>query len=805
MSRRRDDTADVTGKESPPTSTSGSSGHRRAVSLLAVPEQAQKKPAASKSPSKSKPSAASNAKPKSLAEIIKNSPPPTKKSSATAAAAATATAAQTHAANAATTSAMSGPPTSKPPRPSHVTSVRAHRSIPSMRSVCFHARIGVGTKNLIGVGRVCVVVGRGRSWRDELIGCLYEALGMLVGVQAMMDSLQPGMASRFFIPTEPVASPNNSRRDNTKTAADAPPKSTTLNTSSTASPSSESKINSQRPGLMKSATSEQIVSLTDASLNSTLRSSAPALMALMDSTASINPSQTRHSPTSETCENRHANRERTDSPLSNENPKHSLVVVDNDVLEEPAKSSSTPTEDSAWGFRRYVTKFGTEGYSNTSRTDIPDDFTVPLSSSTVLSRQMLQKVKTNGANNKLVIDALWSYQTLYEVKTLSVTIIIPEFHIARKITYSATDTAQSLITSLLHNYETSGVKNFLAFLPLGYQQKLVGLWLDNSRTLESYSLSSLVEPTLILYNGTFDEKIIDTSTYTWLRNNLAMEKLISKWISALINWEAFYQPRKKKIKEKVRKGVPDCLRGYLWQKLSCSGERQTSHPQEYEMHLKSTEDNEFARKIKVDVGRTFPNHPFFATATGQETLYRVLYAYSVRDSDVGYCQGLNFVVGTLLMRMNEEAAFWTLDSILLLYSMRGFFLAGVPCLSSSLTAFEALVSRLIPDISEFFNDLNVPYGAFASWFLTIFAGSFPVPLVSMIWDWFFCEDFTVVFKVALSFLKMNREKLFKLSFSEIIPFLQSEPHKMSPQEYDVLLTQAAKVVLPPRLLADIGM
>lgn len=33
-------------------------------------------------------------------------------------------------------------------------------------------------------------------------------------------------------------------------------------------------------------------------------------------------------------------------------------------------------------------------------------------------------------------------------------------------------------------------------------------------------------------------------------------------------------------------------------------------------------------------------------------------------SQIGYCQSLNFLVGILLMHMDEEDAFWTLDAML---------------------------------------------------------------------------------------------------------------------------------------------
>ena len=54
-------------------------------------------------------------------------------------------------------------------------------------------------------------------------------------------------------------------------------------------------------------------------------------------------------------------------------------------------------------------------------------------------------------------------------------------------------------------------------------------------------------------------------------------------------------------------------------------------------------------------GRTFPSHPYFASSQkqgGQATLRRMLHAYAVADSDTGYCQGISFVAGMILMHVS---------------------------------------------------------------------------------------------------------------------------------------------------------
>lgn len=66
--------------------------------------------------------------------------------------------------------------------------------------------------------------------------------------------------------------------------------------------------------------------------------------------------------------------------------------------------------------------------------------------------------------------------------------------------------------------------------------------------------------------------------------------------------------------------------------------------------------------IGKDIGRSFPNVDMFRDpdGEGQQMLARVLKCFSLYDTKIGYCQGLGFVVGPLLMHMTDAEAFCVL-------------------------------------------------------------------------------------------------------------------------------------------------
>lgn len=59
--------------------------------------------------------------------------------------------------------------------------------------------------------------------------------------------------------------------------------------------------------------------------------------------------------------------------------------------------------------------------------------------------------------------------------------------------------------------------------------------------------------------------------------------------------------------------------------------------------------------ILRDINRTFPAHDFFKETggLGQDSLYRISKAYAVHDEEVGYCQGLSFLVASLLLHVSD--------------------------------------------------------------------------------------------------------------------------------------------------------
>ncbi|KAI0236061.1 hypothetical protein L0F63_004512 [Massospora cicadina] len=126
------------------------------------------------------------------------------------------------------------------------------------------------------------------------------------------------------------------------------------------------------------------------------------------------------------------------------------------------------------------------------------------------------------------------------------------------------------------------------------------------------------------------------------------------------------------LSSKIRVGIPSVLRGVMWKTMSQSD--STNLEKVYYQFLKE-EEFEYEKIILRDVPRTFPRLPMFSEVfgPGQVRLFNLMKAYSLYDSEVGYCQGLGFMAGPLIMNLPEVDAFCVFVRLMETYGMRTMF------------------------------------------------------------------------------------------------------------------------------------
>jgi hypothetical protein len=130
------------------------------------------------------------------------------------------------------------------------------------------------------------------------------------------------------------------------------------------------------------------------------------------------------------------------------------------------------------------------------------------------------------------------------------------------------------------------------------------------------------------------------------------------WAALVADYPSTAQRLPTLTSKKIRAGVPPPLRGVVWP--SIAGARDTQLLEDF--RRLSGESSPYEGMIGKDIGRSFPTVELFRdpNSEGQQMLARVLKCFSLYDTKIGYCQGLGFVVGPLLMHMTDEEAFCVL-------------------------------------------------------------------------------------------------------------------------------------------------
>ena len=227
-----------------------------------------------------------------------------------------------------------------------------------------------------------------------------------------------------------------------------------------------------------------------------------------------------------------------------------------------------------------------------------------------------------------------------------------------------------------------------------------------------------------------------------------------KWIKMIRNWDTWMNKKYPKLKERCRKGIPPAMRGMAWKQLCGADKLRDDNPGLFGSLI--SQSSEWEHVIVKDLDRTFPFHDMFSKpGSGQEDLHLVLKAYSLYDTEVGYCQAMAPVSAVLLMHMTMEDAFWCLVSLLKNY-VKGYYGEKLEAVRLEGEIFKGLLSKVLPSISKHMEKHHIdPLMYMTEWFMCLFSRNLPFSSVLRIWDMFFCEGVKVLFRTALTILKLT--------------------------------------------------
>ncbi|KAK9468383.1 rab-GTPase-TBC domain-containing protein [Lipomyces arxii] len=216
------------------------------------------------------------------------------------------------------------------------------------------------------------------------------------------------------------------------------------------------------------------------------------------------------------------------------------------------------------------------------------------------------------------------------------------------------------------------------------------------------------------------------------------------------------------LSKKIKGGVPPPLRGLVWKSMAGASDMTL----ESLFNALIAEPSPYDKVIGRDLYRTFPEVEMFRErgGHGQQMMASVLRAFSIYDMQVGYCQGLAFLVGPLLMHMDECSAFCILVRLMEDYDLRTMFTADMAGLHLRVYQFTHLLDQFVPAVAEHFRSYGVQSIYATQWFLSFFAVTCPLSMLLRIYDVIFAEGaLETLMRVAIAVIQANESLILTLT------------------------------------------
>ncbi|CAD8086769.1 unnamed protein product [Paramecium sonneborni] len=209
---------------------------------------------------------------------------------------------------------------------------------------------------------------------------------------------------------------------------------------------------------------------------------------------------------------------------------------------------------------------------------------------------------------------------------------------------------------------------------------------------------------------------------------------------------------------------------------------QVYRNRDYDPHLytklkNQTPTQKILEDITKDINRTFPSHDHFKDYNqGQQQLFSILKALSMLNEDIGYVQGMNYIVGFSLIVSGgkEEEVFWLIHFINTnpLFQWWEIYRVNFNYAKAICQVFSKNFNEYLPALYQHFQDEGISDQQYIwQWILTQFLYTFPIDRVIFFWDFILATDIFSIIKISIAFLKEFGYELIQKDIGQISEFL----------------------------------
>ncbi|CAG0914429.1 unnamed protein product [Notodromas monacha] len=247
-----------------------------------------------------------------------------------------------------------------------------------------------------------------------------------------------------------------------------------------------------------------------------------------------------------------------------------------------------------------------------------------------------------------------------------------------------------------------------------------------------------------------------------------------------------------RLKSMIQAGIPHSLRAQVWLRISGALVKKLSSDSSYSEIVKASTSDQLtaAKQIEKDLLRTLPTNVCFASlnSPGIPKLRRILRAIAWLYPQIGYCQGMGVIVGSILLFMEEEDAFWMISAIIEDLLPASYYSQTLLGVQADQRVLREMVQGMLPELDKVLTDHDIELSLITlHWFLTLFASVVHMRVLLRIWDVLFYDGSIVMFQAALAMLKLEAHKMSETdNAADIFNLLSDIPGNM--KEVPLLMT-----------------
>ena len=194
----------------------------------------------------------------------------------------------------------------------------------------------------------------------------------------------------------------------------------------------------------------------------------------------------------------------------------------------------------------------------------------------------------------------------------------------------------------------------------------------------------------------------------------------------------------------------------------------------YHNYKKSS--TKYDNEIIKDLLRTFPKDSAFQRGSScYQKLFNILKVYSNFNNEIGYAQGMNFIVAKLIKFFdNEKDSFIYLDS--LFNKLKMVEVIGIKNnLEKKMKMVQFLLKSLCPDILYFLESKKINHEIFtAKWYITLFSKNFKFDNILMvIWNFAIIFGWKFIFLFSISVIVSFKERYINLDLYDFTQYMKN--------------------------------